>query len=171
MMLSEEVFKRVRVRWPIVNSSTSDRGGYIITLTTNSSAEVDWSSPEVAEGYELSVGAGGVRVTGADQRGLLYGVGRLIRLIHLTLTENYFHARQTTLTVRNPLSIRSIPDRPMRGIQFGYHPKTNSYYDGDLRAVHRRRHDVRAQPGGAHPTHALLMTALTPTTLGSLTRR
>lgn len=104
-MLSDEVFKRVFVRWPIVHADSANFSGVTITLATNSSTEVDRSSPG-AEGYELSVGAGGVRVTGADQRGLLYGVGRLIRQMNLTMSENYFHARETTLTVPAPLTIR-----------------------------------------------------------------
>ena len=110
-LLSDEVFKRVFVRWPIANgTAASGAGGVTITLGTDSPAEVDRSSPR-AEGFDISVGAAGVRITGADQRGLLYGVGRLIRTMNLTLSENYFHARRTTLTVPTPLAVHSVPDR------------------------------------------------------------
>jgi hypothetical protein len=126
-MLSDEVFKRVFVRWPIAtNGAERPAHSVPIHLATASPLEVDRSA-RAPEGYELTVGADGVVVRGTDQRGLLYGVGRLIRTMNLTMTENYFHARVTTLEVASPLSVASAPDRPMRGIQFGYRPKTNSY--------------------------------------------
>ena len=63
-LLSDEVFKRVFVRWPIANgTAASGAGGVTITLGTDSPAEVDRSSPR-AEGFALSVGAAGVHITG-----------------------------------------------------------------------------------------------------------
>ena len=35
--------------------------------------------------------------------------------------------RRTTITAPSTLHIVSTPDRSMRGMQFGYRPKTNSY--------------------------------------------
>ena len=47
--------------------------------------------------------------------------------MNLTLSQNYYTPRHATLLLPTALSIESAPDRPMRGVQIGYRPKTNSY--------------------------------------------
>lgn len=47
--------------------------------------------------------------------------------MNLTLSQNYYTPRQATVLLPAALSIESAPDRPMRGVQIGYRPKTNSY--------------------------------------------
>jgi hypothetical protein len=74
-----------------------------------------------AEGFQIiSVQAGGplTVIHGADDRGLLYGIGKLLRLAKITpgkflLPEN--------------LDITDSPRFPIRGHQLGYRPKTNAY--------------------------------------------
>lgn len=55
-----------------------------------------------------------------------FGVGRLVRELNLTLVENYYTPRVAAASVPADLSVVSWPARPMRGIQIGYRPKTNS---------------------------------------------
>lgn len=55
-----------------------------------------------------------------------FGVGRLVRELNLTLVENYYTPRIAAASVPAELSVVSWPARPMRGIQIGYRPKTNS---------------------------------------------
>ena len=55
-----------------------------------------------------------------------FGVGRLVRELNLTLVENYYTPRVAVASVPDTLHVESWPDRPMRGIQIGYRPKTNS---------------------------------------------
>jgi hypothetical protein len=46
----------------------------------------------------------------------------------MTLSENYFTKRAAVITLDpRSLPLRSSPDRPLRGVQIGYRPKTNSY--------------------------------------------
>ncbi|MDR2078367.1 MAG: hypothetical protein LBP74_01430 [Treponema sp.] len=73
-----------------------------------------------AEGFQIiSVQAPALTVIhGADDRGLLYGIGKLLRLAKITpgkflLPEN--------------LDITDSPRFPLRGHQLGYRPKTNAY--------------------------------------------
>ena len=47
--------------------------------------------------------------------------------MNMTLTQNYYTPRVAKVEVAAGLAIRSRPDRPMRGVQVGYRPKTNSY--------------------------------------------
>jgi len=134
-MLQTEVYKRTAIRWSIGNSTAESAAALgsaaapTITLSTRSAASVDWASA-TPEGYVLTTsasGGGGVSIVGADERGLLYGVGRLLRLTNMSLTENYYDARRVSVSVAAGLRIASHPDRPMRGLQMGYRPKTNSY--------------------------------------------
>ena len=64
-----------------------------------------------------------VAVVGNDARGVLFGVGRLLRELrvapgHVALPEG--------------LNLASAPKYPLRGHQLGYRPKTNSYDAWDL---------------------------------------
>jgi hypothetical protein len=80
-----------------------------------------------ADGYTLSSNATGVFIRGNDERGLLFGVGRLLRIINATFTEGYEASPTSSLKVESGLSIVSSPDFPIIGHQLGYRPKTNAY--------------------------------------------
>jgi len=59
-----------------------------------------------------------VIVVGRDARGLLYGIGRLLRKMHLS---------DGSILVPAGLDIVTAPKYPLRGHQLGYRPKTNAY--------------------------------------------
>jgi hypothetical protein len=75
-----------------------------------------------AEGYRIGSAADGttpvVWVAGNDARGVLLGVGRLLRELRL--------GRQK-VTLPDGFKEESSPATPLRGHQIGYRPKTNSY--------------------------------------------
>ena len=75
------------------------------------------------EGYQVAVGRAGtgavtVWVLGADERGVLFGTGRLLREL-----------RMSRGLVRMPaaLAVSETPVEAIRGHQLGFRPKTNSY--------------------------------------------
>jgi hypothetical protein len=73
------------------------------------------------EGYTLRVLNGQpptVAVVGADERGVLFGVGGLLR--NLQMDKNQ-------IRVRGSLNVTTQPKYPVRGHQLGYRPKVNSY--------------------------------------------
>ena len=72
------------------------------------------------EGYKLltSDGTGTILVVGADPRGVLYGVGKLLRMMEI---------RKEGILIPEPLKISSTPKSSVRGHQLGYRPKTNAY--------------------------------------------
>ena len=126
-LLADEVYQRTALRWPVVNGNYSaTASSAVIQLSARSTATVDWASAR-PEGFALSVSGSTVSVVGEDSRGLLYGIGRLLREMNLTLVENYYTPRRAGATLPAALSVSSAPARPMRGIQIGYRPKTNSY--------------------------------------------
>lgn len=72
------------------------------------------------EGYKIAVdeSSNTVAVVGADARGVLYGIGKLLRTLEM---------RQGQILVPSGFKIASSPQYPIRGHQLGYRPKTNAY--------------------------------------------
>lgn len=135
-MLVEEVEKRTRVLWPQMNAWPSNNAAVIVV--GNKSALEKFAGPHAkelqslrgatgAEGYQVSVkrsqGNALVFVVGNDARGVLFGVGRLLRELHL---------QRGGVTVDDDLDIATAPKYPLRGHQLGYRPKTHSYDAWDL---------------------------------------
>ncbi|HMC60069.1 MAG TPA: hypothetical protein VKJ01_12820, partial [Candidatus Solibacter sp.] len=60
----------------------------------------------------------GVEVVGNDERGVLFGVGGLLRALEM---------RRDSVTLPAALNIATAPKYALRGHQLGYRPKTNSY--------------------------------------------
>ena len=83
-----------------------------------------------AEGYRLVTSAGRIVIAGNDARGVLYGAGRLLRLMEYG---------RGAASVADGLVLETAPAYKLRGHQLGYRPKTNSYDGWDV-----------AQWGGVH---------------------
>ena len=62
-------------------------------------------------------------VAGNDERGVLFGVGYLLR--HLRMS-------QGKIALADDLNVNTAPKYHLRGHQLGYRPKTNSYDAWDL---------------------------------------
>ncbi|HXP59461.1 MAG TPA: hypothetical protein VN829_03165 [Dongiaceae bacterium] len=136
VMLVEEVEKRSGVRWQETTNWPST-GGPVIGVGLKSQARSftgpafealrSLSGPDGAEGYRLCVRKGetnsGVYVLGNDLRGVLFGVGRLLRELHWG---------RGRVWAPDALDIATAPKYPLRGHQLGYRPKCNSYDAWDL---------------------------------------
>lgn len=107
-MLLDEIEVRTQIRLPVVHS-TPGANQAIIEISNGQGA---------AEGYRLCVEGNRVIVAGNDARGVLFGIGRLLRELRL--------ARQH-IDLPASLSIETAPAVQIRGHQLGYRPKTNSY--------------------------------------------
>ncbi len=135
-VLVEEIEKRTTVRLPVASQWPADTAAVIAVGPVATAAA--WASPGLRgaaasqapgrEGYRLAVivaarRAPTVLVLGADARGVLFGVGRLLRELHMT---------RGSLTVRPDLALVSTPKVALRGHQLGYRPKTNAYDAWDV---------------------------------------
>jgi len=105
-MLLDEVEKRTEIRWPLATQAS----GITIRLATQNGVAAK-------EGFSLRANQNGVTVLGADERGVLFGVGRLLREMHM---------RTGSITIE-PMDITTAPKYALRGHQLGYRPKTNAY--------------------------------------------
>jgi hypothetical protein len=130
-VLVEEVEKRTQVRLPTVSvwpaESTpviavgpasalkSFAGRYAATLATDRGVAG-------AEGYRIRVQKDGaapaVLVIGNDARGVLFGVGHLLRALRMD---------KQRILLPDDFSVATAPKYPLRGHQLGYRPKTNAY--------------------------------------------
>jgi len=107
-VLVEEVEKRSQIRWPV--SNTRPPAGTPVVLIERGSGP--------AEGFRIRTEGLTVTVSGNDPRGVLYGVGKLLRGLRI--------ARQSIL-LPDGYRISTAPKCPLRGHQLGYRPKTNAY--------------------------------------------
>ena len=108
-MLIEEVEKRTQIRWPTAQARPSS-GVPVI--------EVKLAGAGPPEGYSIRVTGGAVSVSGNDARGVLFGVGRLLRALRMS---------RGAISIADDFSVTTAPKYPLRGHQLGYRPKTNSY--------------------------------------------
>jgi hypothetical protein len=104
-MLRDELEKRTHIRWPI----SAGAEGPTIAISRGRGP---------AEGYSLKVAGGVVSLVANDQRGMLFGAGRLLREMHM---------RPGRATIAADLNVVAAPKYALRGHQLGYRPKTNSY--------------------------------------------
>ena len=104
-LLTRESEKRCRVLWRPGNGSSR-----ILLLVDDAKGD---------EGFSIAASGSEVRITGHSERGLLFGIGQLLRNIEFSLG-------RARLPV-NRASVTSVPRYPLRGHQLGYRPKTNSY--------------------------------------------
>jgi hypothetical protein len=115
-LLVDAVRERTRLVWP-VNPASPVAGKTIVTVHRAS------ATPKLAsEGYQLrsfnNSGAPGVEIIGNDERGVLFGIGGLLRALEM---------RRDSVTLPGPLNVTTAPKYALRGHQLGYRPKTNSY--------------------------------------------
>ena len=70
------------------------------------------------EGFRLSIRENAILVTGNDPRGVLYGIGKLLRTLRM---------KPGSILAPEELRITTSPRYHIRGHQLGYRPKTNAY--------------------------------------------
>src|SRR5262245_3806739 len=130
-MLIEEVAKRTQVRWDRAMTWPSTETP-VVALGSASALKEFWgryfnelsSEPSfnAAEGYRIRIkrdtGAPVVFVIGNDARGVLFGVGHLLRTLRMT---------PQRITLPDDVNVTTAPAYRLRGHQLGYRPKTHSY--------------------------------------------
>ncbi|RQP18579.1 hypothetical protein [Parapedobacter defluvii] len=127
-VLLEEIVKRSGIDLPMMSSrELGKKPGIILTLESDTKR-----LPQVVQeavGEMEHIGAEGYRlialkkyqivvVMGKDARGLLFGVGKLLRKATITPGSMLFP---------DHFSLATTPKNPIRGHQLGYRPKNNAY--------------------------------------------
>lgn len=107
-VLVEEVEKRAMLRWPVAAAAAA---GPSIVIEQPAG-----QGPR--EGYRIETRGNSVIVAGNDDRGVLFGVGRLLR--ELRIERGRVH-------LPDGFRLETAPRYPLRGHQLGYRAMTNSY--------------------------------------------
>jgi len=129
-ILTEEVQRRTGVELPVRDRWPKGRQP-VIVITTRDGRE-PWSQrvprrkvanvPEArCEGFAIRVvdnASPEVFVVGADGRGAMFGVGRLLRELR---------CEPGTITINASFTASTAPEYPMRGHELGYRARANSY--------------------------------------------
>ncbi|MCA9111756.1 MAG: hypothetical protein KDA52_17515, partial [Planctomycetaceae bacterium] len=119
--LSDAVYERTGIRWYIREHFP---GACRIVLSTvddlPEGVEIPAGLviPDAAEGFAIGVDGETVLIIGRDERGILFGVGRLLR--ELTMRQGEIHLPSDT-------QISTSPRYPMRVHQLGYRNGATSY--------------------------------------------
>lgn len=131
-MLIEEVQSRTGIRWQNAHSWPADSIPVIAVGSASLLSSVPGGPPQKlvadrpvrggAEGYRIRVEtsrpAPAVFVVGNDSRGVLFGVGHLLRTMRMT---------NGSVKLLQDFNASTAPKYAIRGHQLGYRPKTNSY--------------------------------------------
>ncbi|TBL81080.1 hypothetical protein [Paenibacillus thalictri] len=135
-VLSEEIAKRTGLELPCGNAdiAAAPSSSPLIIVGSEASLQellqaelplrqlLDGLPRQGAEGYRIAAGSADGRpvawIVGADDRGVLFGVGKLLRQLHLT---------EGSILLSPNLRLCSTPAFKLRGHQLGYRPKTNAY--------------------------------------------
>ena len=136
-MLLEDVESRTLVRWNVSDQLPASGAAIVVgrfsevqALLGPRASEFTADESKVgAEGYQLAtLGGTGttaplIVIAGHDARGVLFGIGHLLRTLHLG------PARAGLLSA---LNLATTPRYALRGHQLAYRPKPNSYSGWDL---------------------------------------
>jgi hypothetical protein len=123
-MLVDEIERRTQIRPEVLHAMPGDSVPVIVvgnapSLKTLLDAQRIPRPPAgPPEGYHILSKPSSVWVIGDDSRGVLFGVGRLLREMRLS---------RQRIELPSPLRIDGTPAMKIRGHQLGYRPKTNSY--------------------------------------------
>lgn len=121
-VLREEIAKRTGLRWPVVAEWPSRGPAIGIALASTSAWEGVPAVAGRAEGFRLTTGVREgrpvIRIAGNDARGVLFGVGRLLRAVSWG---------RGAVTAPDGLDIATAPRYTIRGHQLGYRAHSNTY--------------------------------------------
>jgi hypothetical protein len=130
-MLADEVEKRTQIRWRHSTTWPAEMVPVIAVgqetplreLAKVAGRKIGLASSKLlAEGFHIQTdhgkGSPVIWIAGSDPRGVLFGVGHLLRKLHM-------EKHKTTLLAN--YQVTTAPHYPVRGHQLGYRPKTNSF--------------------------------------------
>jgi len=133
-MLRDEIDKRTRIGLEVVTRMPGKTVPTIMIGTAKKLARksyrppVGFEVPSKADGYALWIDtskrqAATICAAGYDDRGTLFAVGRLLRLLDMA---------RDKVGLNSDIKVSTAPTYSLRGHQLGYRPKTNSYDGWDI---------------------------------------
>ncbi len=128
-MVVDEIMKRAGISWTLGNNNAGTVKIYLGTRSNwrglgSAVANVAAKAAKLpAESYAIASGGEGanawIAVCGSDERGLIFGAGRMLRMLRIV--------RRSVTGDLKAMNLTSSPHYAVRGHQLGYRPKTNAY--------------------------------------------
>ena len=126
-VLAEEIESRTGIRWRV--ATDWPKSGWAVGIISGSAPSLhgrrppERAVPAAAEGFAVITHMSAAQrpvvwIVGADPRGALFGVGKLLRILEM---------RRGVIESAAPLDIKEAPVRAIRGHQLGYRATANSY--------------------------------------------
>ncbi|HYW45515.1 MAG TPA: glycoside hydrolase family 20 zincin-like fold domain-containing protein [Bryobacteraceae bacterium] len=110
-LLIDAVEERTRLRWPVAAAVPQAAGPVVMVRRAPPGGGL------APEGYQIRSTASRIEITGNDERGVLFGIGGLLRALEM---------RRDSVTLPRDLNVTTAPKYALRGHQLGYRPKTNT---------------------------------------------
>ena len=126
-VFQEEIFKRSSINLPIHQAISSSKESQTVIILTEANIqslaisernELSKLEKTRKDGYKIKLIGNLLIILGYDDRGCLYGVGKLMREMKIVPNQ---------LFIQSNFQLSSSPTYPIRGHQLGYRPKTNAY--------------------------------------------
>lgn len=124
-VLQEEVARRTGLRWTITTKFPAAGTVIVLKQRTQSlpfSLTATPALPAKAEAFRLAEqqvkGRQVIVVEGFDRRGVMFGMGKLLRIMHYA---------PNSVTLPEGLALAEAPEKALRGHQIGYRNLANSY--------------------------------------------
>ena len=126
-VFQEEIFKRSSINLPIHQAISSSKESQTIIILTEANIqslaisernELSKLEKTRKDGYKIKLIGNLLIILGHDDRGCLYGVGKVMREMKIVTNQ---------LFIQSNFQLSSSPTYPIRGHQLGYRPKTNAY--------------------------------------------
>src|SRR5688572_14007421 len=120
-MLRDEVERRTGIRWEHAIGMPAGGGPVIVAgqaAAVSTLLPAAAAPPTPAESFRTGVASRQVYISGRDPRGVLYGIGHLLRKLEM---------RRGQVLLPAGYGVSTSPETRLRGHQLGYRPKTNSY--------------------------------------------
>jgi hypothetical protein len=126
-VFQEEIFKRSSINLPIHQAISSYKESQTIIILTEANIqslaisernELSKLEKTRKDGYKIKLIGNLLIILGHDDRGCLYGVGKVMREMKIVPNQ---------LFIQSNFQLSSSPTYPIRGHQLGYRPKTNAY--------------------------------------------
>jgi hypothetical protein len=144
-MLHDQIEKRTRIGLDVVTSLPGKNVPTIVIglgkqVTNKFPLSQGLKLPSKADGYALWIdknkrNATTVCLAGVDDRGALFAAGRLLRVLKMS---------RDRVGIDDGIKIATAPTYSLRGHQFGYRPKTNSYDGWTIEMWEQYYHDMIA---------------------------
>lgn len=134
-LLSQEIYSRIFIKLDIHELKTFEEPSNEEKTSINKIILLSREDKKASEGYKIKIRGDNIIVEGESERGLLFGVGRLLRELYLNIEQEYEKQTKQIISITEDLNIDSAPLYPLRGHQIAYRPKTNTYDAFDLKQM------------------------------------